>query len=91
MEMKQNQTFFQGTYLSLTSLFIGYRMVKYFTDFVNSIFRFHCKIEHKQLNLNKRLFALPRLKLNTKQDTTKKRIDLFLFIKCIRKNLLKGK
>ena len=31
------------------------------------------------------------LKLNTKQGTVKKGINLFLFIKCIRKKLLKRK
>ena len=35
MEMKQNQTFFHGTYLNLTSFFTGRKMLKYFNDFYN--------------------------------------------------------
>ena len=35
MELKQNQTFFQGTYSNLTLFFIGHKMLKYFNDFYN--------------------------------------------------------
>ena len=35
MEMKQNQTFFHGTYSNLTSFFIGGKILKYFNDFYN--------------------------------------------------------
>ena len=35
MKMKQNQTFFHGTYLSLTAFFIGHKILKYFNDIYN--------------------------------------------------------
>ena len=38
MEMKQNQTFFHGTYLNLTSFFIGRKILKYLNDFYNKHF-----------------------------------------------------
>ena len=35
MEMKQNQTFFHGTYSNLTSIFTGRQILKYFNNFYN--------------------------------------------------------
>ena len=35
MEMKQNQTFFHGTYLNLISFLIDPKILKYFNDFHN--------------------------------------------------------
>ena len=35
MEIKQNQTFSQGTYSNLTLFFIGRKILKYFNDFYN--------------------------------------------------------
>ena len=35
MKLKQNQTLFRGTYWNLTLFFIGYKILKYFTDFYN--------------------------------------------------------
>ena len=45
MKVKQNQTFFHGTYSNLISLFISHKILKYF--------QFHCKNEHKQVKGNK--------------------------------------
>ena len=35
MEMKQNQTFFHGSYSNLTLFFVGHKLLKYFNDFYN--------------------------------------------------------
>ena len=35
MRIKQNQTFFHGTYLNLTLFFIGRNILKYLSDFDN--------------------------------------------------------
>ena len=29
--------------------FIGHKILKYFNDFLMGVFKFHCKIEHKQV------------------------------------------
>ena len=38
MEMKQNQTFFHGTYSNLTLFFIGRKMLKHLNDFYHRPF-----------------------------------------------------
>ena len=38
MEMKQNQTFFHGTYSNLALFFIGCKILKHFNDFYNWLF-----------------------------------------------------
>ena len=35
IELRQNQTFFRGTYSNLTLFFIGRKILKYFNDFCN--------------------------------------------------------
>ena len=35
MEMKQNETFFYGTYSNLTSFFTSHKILKYFNDLYN--------------------------------------------------------
>ena len=37
MEMKQNQTYFHGTYSNMTSFFIGWKILKYF----NGVYNWH--------------------------------------------------
>ena len=39
MELKQNQTFFHGTYSNLTVFFIGRKIQKYFNDFISIALR----------------------------------------------------
>ena len=50
MKIKKNQTSFHGSYLNLTSFFIGRKVLKCFNDWNFSI---HYKSEHKQINWNK--------------------------------------
>ena len=48
IEMKQNQTFFHGTYSNLTSFFIGYKIRKTISmTFIIGISQFRCKTEPK--------------------------------------------
>ena len=56
--MKQNQTFFHGTYSNLTSFFIGWKILKYFNDLHNWHHLNHCKraeISEMKLNQMERL------------------------------------
>ena len=48
MELKQNQTFFRGTYSNLTLFFIGRKILKYITFIIGTI-QSRCKSEHNQV------------------------------------------
>ena len=49
MKIKQNQTFFHGTYTTMTSFFNGRNIVKYFNDFYDWHLLISRNIDHKQL------------------------------------------
>ena len=52
MEMKQNQTFFHGTYSNLTSFCFHRRNWNVSVTFIIDIFQFQQKSEHKQVKCN---------------------------------------
>ena len=47
MEMKQNKTFFHGTYSNITPFFIGPKYYYISITFIIDMFQFHCKRENK--------------------------------------------
>ena len=49
MEIKQNQTFFHGTYSNLTLFFIDRKILNISTMCIIGTFQFHCKSEQKQV------------------------------------------
>ena len=48
VEMKQNQTFFQGTYSNLTLFSLVVRHQNISMTFISGTFQSHCKSEHNQ-------------------------------------------
>ena len=54
MVLKQNQTFFRGTYSNLTLFFIGCKILKNISmTFIIGTSQSHCKSEHNQVKRNK--------------------------------------